>query len=92
MDVLIDLVSNLSLFITGDSGPMHIAAAFQIPTVAIFGPTRDKETSQWMNTRNCIVKKNLECQPCMKRTCPLGHHHCMNLIEPKDVLKAVREL
>jgi len=92
IEVLIDSISNLSLFITGDSGPMHIAAAFQIPTVAIFGPTRDKETSQWMNTRNCIVKKNLECQPCMKRTCPLGHHHCMNLISPKDVLKAAREL
>jgi len=92
IEELIDLVSNLSLFITGDSGPMHIAAAFQIPTVAIFGPTRDKETSQWMNTRNFIVKKNLECQPCMKRTCPLGHHHCMNLISPKDVLKALREI
>jgi len=92
IEVLIDLVSNLSLFITGDSGPMHIAAAFQIPTVAIFGPTSDKETSQWMNTRSFIVKKNLECQPCMKRTCPLGHHRCMNLISPKDVLKAAREL
>ena len=92
IEELIDLVSNLSLFITGDSGPMHIAAAFQIPTVAIFGPTRDKETSQWMNTRSFIVKKNLECQPCMKRTCPLGHHHCMNLISPKDVLKALREI
>jgi len=92
IEELIDLVSSLSLFITGDSGPMHIAAAFQIPTVAIFGPTRDKETSQWMNARNCILKKNLECQPCMKRTCPLGHHNCMNLIEPKDVLKAARKL
>jgi len=89
---LIDLVSNLSLFITGDSGPMHIAAAFQIPTIAIFGPTRDKETSQWMNARHFIVKKNLDCQPCMKRTCPLGHHHCMGLIKPKDVLDAVRSL
>jgi len=89
---LIDSISNLSLFITGDSGPMHIAAAFQIPTVAIFGPTRDKETSQWMNARHLIVKKNLDCQPCMERTCPLGHHHCMNLIEPKDVLDAVRSL
>jgi len=92
IEVLIDSISNLSLFITGDSGPMHIAAAFQIPTVAIFGPTRDKETSQWMNEKNFIVKKNLECQPCMKRTCPLGHHHCMSLIEPNDVLNAVREL
>ena len=92
IEELIDLVSNLSLFITGDSGPMHIAAAFQIPTIAIFGPTRDKETSQWMNARHFIVKKNLDCQPCMKRTCPLGHHHCMSLIKPKDVLDAVRSL
>jgi len=92
IDELIHSISNLSFFITGDSGPMHIAAAFQIPTVAIFGPTRDKETSQWMNAQHYILKKNLECQPCMKRTCPLGHHNCTNLISPKDVLKAVREL
>ena len=38
---LISQISKLDLFITGDSGPMHLAAAFQIPTVAIFGPTKD---------------------------------------------------
>jgi len=92
IDELIDFMSNLSLLITGDSGPMHIAAAFQIPTVAIFGPTDDKETSQWMNKRNFIVKKNLDCQPCMKRKCPLGHHHCMGFIKPEDVLNAVSKL
>ena len=58
---LISQISNLDLFITGDSGPMHLAAAFQVPTVAIFGPTKDKETSQWMNDKSMIVKKNLEC-------------------------------
>jgi heptosyltransferase-2 len=89
---LIDKISNLDLFITGDSGPMHIAAAFQIPTVAIFGPTKDKETSQWMNEKSIIVKKNLDCQPCMKRTCPLKHHNCMNLIKAVDVLYAVKSL
>ena len=86
---LINKISSLDLFITGDSGPMHIAAAFQIPTVAIFGPTKDKETSQWMNKKSIIVKKNLDCQPCMKRTCPLQHHNCMNLIKAVDVLNAV---
>jgi heptosyltransferase-2 len=86
---LIDQISNLDLFITGDSGPMHVAAAFQVPTVAIFGPTKDKETSQWMNKKSIIVKKNLDCQPCMKRTCPLQHHNCMNLIKAVDVLEAV---
>ena len=87
---LITQISNLDLFITGDSGPMHLAAAYQIPTVVIFGPTNDKETSQWMNEKSIIVKKNLECQPCMKRTCPLKHHKCMKLLEVSDVLSAVK--
>ena len=87
---LIERIANLSLFITGDSGPMHVAAAFNIPTVAIFGPTKDDETSQWMNEKSIIVKKNLDCQPCMKRTCPLQHHNCMNLIKAVDVLSAVK--
>jgi len=89
---LIDHISKLDLFITGDSGPMHVAAAFQIPTVAIFGPTKDDETSQWMNDKSIIVKKNLECQPCMKRTCPLQHHECMKLITAVEVLDAVKGL
>ena len=86
---LISQISSLDLFITGDSGPMHIAAAFQVPTVSIFGPTKDEETSQWMNSKSIIVKKNLDCQPCMKRTCPLRHHNCMKFIKAADVIKAV---
>jgi heptosyltransferase II len=89
---LIDRISTLDLFITGDSGPMHIAASFQVPTVSIFGPTNDKETSQWMNANSTIIKKNLQCQPCMKRTCPLKHHHCMSLIQSEDVLKSISSI
>ncbi len=89
---LISQIANLDLFVTGDSGPMHIAAAFQIPTVAIFGPTNDKETSQWTNEKKIILKKNLECQPCMKRKCPLKHHNCMKLIKSVDVLDAVNSI
>jgi heptosyltransferase II len=86
------LISGLDLLITGDSGPMHLAAAFNIPTVSIFGPTQDRETSQWMNNKNIIVKKNLDCQPCMKRKCPLGHHNCMKLVDSSEVLSAVKVL
>ena len=89
---LINHISKLSLFVTGDSGPMHVAAAFQVPTVAIFGPTKDKETSQWMNSKSQIVKQHLDCQPCMKRTCPLSHHRCMRLIKSSDVLKFVKTI
>lgn len=89
---LINHISSLDLFVTGDSGPMHVAAAFQVPTVAIFGPTKDDETSQWMNEKSIIVKKNIDCQPCMKRTCPLQHHNCMSLIKAENVLDAVKTL
>ena len=89
---LVAEINNFDLLITGDSGALHIAAAFEIPTVSIFGPTKNEETSQWMNEKNIIIKKNLDCQPCMKRVCPLKHHKCMNLISEKDVLSAVESL
>jgi len=89
---LINQISSLDLFITGDSGPMHVAAAFEVTTVAIFGPTRDDETSQWMNEKSIIVKKNLDCQPCMQQTCPLQHHNCMKLIKASDVFDLAKPL
>ena len=92
VEELIYHISTLDIFITGDSGPMHIAAAFQVPTVAIFGPTKDTETSQWMNDKSTIVKKELDCQPCMKRNCPLKHNNCMKLIKAGEVLHAVKSL
>ena len=89
---LIEIISRLHLFITGDSGPMHIAANFQIPTISIFGPTKDYETSQWMNKNSIIVKKEMDCQPCMKRSCPLKHNNCMRLIKAKDITSAINKI
>lgn len=86
---LTNYISSLDVFITGDSGPMHIAASLQIPTIALFGPTNSIETSQWKNSNSLIIQKNLDCQPCMKRTCPLTHHNCMKLIDGQEVIDSI---
>lgn len=85
-------IGGLALFITNDSGPMHVAAAYEVPTVAIFGPTKHTETSQWMNEKSIIVRHEMKCSPCMKRECPLGHHECMTSITAFEVIEAVKKL
>ncbi len=83
---LIEHIAGLSLFITNDSGPMHIASAYEVPTIALFGPTKYKETSPWKNKNAKIIRYELECSPCMKKSCPLKTHECMRKISVKDVL------
>ena len=86
---LVSKIAGLDLFITNDSGSMHIAAAYKIKSVCIFGPTNYIETCQFDNENSIILTKNLSCAPCMKRVCPLIHHNCMKQITSNDLLKAL---
>jgi heptosyltransferase II len=84
------ILSAVRLMVTNDSGPMHVAAAFGTPIVALFGPTDHTTTSPLMPSFR-IVRKPAECAPCLKRRCPTDHR-CMDALSAADVLEAVDEL
>jgi heptosyltransferase-2 len=90
LETLIGVLSESSLMITNDSGPMHIAAALGIPTVAVFGSTDERVTGPY-GPRTRIVKQVVECSPCLLRDCPIDHR-CMNNVSVEDVCRAAREL
>jgi lipopolysaccharide heptosyltransferase I len=79
------------LVICHDSGPMHIAAALERPIVAIFGPTSPARTGPYCGSAG-VVSLPLDCAPCYRRTCPLGHHNCMEQLDVDTVLAKVREV
>ena len=85
-------LSQNGIFVTNDSGPMHVAAAFRVPTIALFGPTKFSETSPWGNEFAKIVHLNLACMPCMKRVCPLKTHVCMKELKPQMVIDEINLL
>jgi heptosyltransferase-2 len=87
---LLAVLSSVELVVTNDSGPMHIASAFDRPIVALFGPT-DHSTTSPLCSRSILVRKETECAPCLKRQCPTDHR-CMTGIFVNDVLDAVMTL
>jgi len=88
LEEFVALCETASLFVGGDTGPLHIAAAMGIPTVALFGPT-DSARNGPLNKEDIVVEHALPCRPCMKRDrCPLEHWNCMEEISVEDVFTA----
>ncbi|HCC69089.1 MAG TPA: lipopolysaccharide heptosyltransferase II [Nitrospiraceae bacterium] len=88
---LITLINECDAFITNDSGPMHIASALGVPTVAIFGST-DPCIAGPFGNGHMVIKKNMQCSPCLKRECPEGSLKCMDAITVEDVFDALQEI
>ena len=82
----IQLVQGCDLFVTNDTGTMHVAAALGVPTLALFGPTNEKETRP-LAPRTKLVTGEAYCRPCKLRHCPIDHR-CMNSITVDRVYRA----
>ncbi len=79
------------LMVSTDSGPRHMAAALDKPVVTLLGPT----LPAWIenpSVRGPMLRAELDCLGCGKRTCPLGHHRCMQDLTPERVLREVASL
>lgn len=84
------LISQCRLFISNDSGLMHVAGALNVPTIAIFGSTNPTTTSP-VGKQSLIVRKEVSCSPCLKKTCPTDFR-CMTAITVEDVVAAALNL
>jgi len=87
---LMGLISRASLFVSNDTGPMHMANALGVPVVAIFGPTEPAVTGPFQKPSVCL-KKEVPCWPCSYRKCPYDHR-CLTGIDPEEVFQASQEL
>jgi heptosyltransferase-2 len=86
----IDLAAACRVYLTNDSGAMHIASALGVPTIAVFGATDDEATGPTGPLAR-VIREPVECSPCLKRECPIDHR-CMTRVSAARVAKAALEL
>ncbi len=91
MAELIGLLAECDLLVSNDTGPAHVAAALGTPTLTVFGPTNEFETSPTGPHSQLIRAENIECARCMHRDCPIDHR-CMTRLTPSAVFDQARKL
>jgi len=87
----IDIMAACALAVSNDSGLMHVAAALNLPVVALYGSTSSEFTPPLAPMAK-ILTTPIECRPCFDRECRFGHKRCMTDIEPARVLTAILDL
>ena len=86
----IDLMSMADFVVSNDSGLMHVAASLQRPLISLYGSS-DPGFTPPLNKQAHILRLGLDCSPCFKRECPLGHLDCLNKLEPQQVLDILEQ-
>ncbi|NOI72303.1 lipopolysaccharide heptosyltransferase II [Vibrio owensii] len=84
----VDLLAACQTVVANDSGLMHVAAAVGCNVVAVYGSTSPKYTPP-LAEKVEIVHTDIDCRPCFKRECPLGHLNCLNQLSPQKVISKI---